>query len=291
MFKKLLKRMLLLSILMVTILVNPAQTEINSEAAMDSTVQKSVKLPIIMYHSILKDPRKSDVYVATPEALYNDLKYLKDNGFETVVIQDLINYVKGQADLPEKPVMITFDDGHYNNMYYALPILQELNYRAVLSIVGKYADYYSKNPDPNPNYAYLSWDEIRQLSESGYFEIQNHSYDMHSIGERKGSKRKNGESEAAYFSVFSEDLMKQQMMLQNNSRVTATAFTYPFGFVCPEAQFYLTQLEFSASLICVERINYIQAGNPDCLFDLGRFNRSGKTTTKAFMKKIMKELR
>ncbi len=261
------------------------------ETAMDSITQKSVKLPIIMYHSILNDPKKRDVYVTTAESFKKDLKYLKDNGFETVVVQDLINYVNGVNTLPQKPVMITFDDGHYNNLFYALPILEEIDMKAVISIVGKYADAFSINPDPNPNYAYLSWDEIKQLKDSGRFEVQNHSYSMHTIGDRLGSRRRNGESEASYCLMFNEDALKQQMLLQENCGITPTAYVYPFGLVCPEAQDCLKQMEFSASMTCNERINLIQAGNPDSIFDLGRFNRSGTLTTGAFMKKLFKQLR
>ena len=272
------------------ILLIPATLGDTGHAAMDSTTQKSIRLPIIMYHSILSDPKKWDVYVASPDDLKKDLKYLKQNGFETIVVQDLIDYVNGQRPLPAKPVMITFDDGHYNNLYYALPILKEMGMRAVISIVGIYADAYSEKPDPDPNYAYLSWNEIRYLSESGYFEVQNHSYAMHTLNGRKGCQRNSDEPETSYCVSFNADLMKQQDLLQKNCGVTATAYVYPFGLVCPEAQDCLTQMHFSASLTCVERINYIQAGNQDCLFNLGRFNRPGKVSTKTFMMRILKQM-
>ncbi len=291
MIQRFVKAAVLLGVLFTFVFYVPDVPQSAAHAAMDSAVQKSVKLPILMYHSVLKDPKKADVFVLTPDALESDLKYLKANGFETVVIQDLINFVNGQGTLPEKPVMITFDDGHYNVLIYALPILEKMDMRAVLSVVGAYAEKYTENPDPNPNYAYLSWDEITYLKETGRFEIQNHSYAMHTIGDRKGSKRKNGESETAYCSFFCSDALKQQIALQEKCGVTPTAYTYPFGLISPEAQLCLSQMQFSASLTCYERINYIQAGNPDCLFGLGRFNRSGKTTTAAFMEKLMKEMK
>ncbi len=290
MIRKRLMSLVLLSILLTFILSIPATPDESSQAAMDSITQKSIRLPIIMYHSLIDNPKKSDVYVATPNALRNDLKYLKENGFEAVNVRDLIDFVNGQGTLPEKPVMITFDDGHYNTLYYALPILQEMDMKAVISIVGSYADEFSIKHDPNPNYGYLSWEEIRILKDSGYFEIQNHSYAMHSLNGRRGCQRKRGESETAYCSTFNSDVMKQQILLQEHCGVTATAFVYPFGLVCPEAQDCLLQMHFSASLTCVERVNYIQAGNPDCLFSLGRFNRSGKVSTKTFMNRILKQM-
>jgi peptidoglycan/xylan/chitin deacetylase (PgdA/CDA1 family) len=290
MIKKRLTTVVFLSILLTFVLSVPIAPGEKSQAAMDSATQKSIKLPILMYHSLIDDPKKSEIYVATPKALRSDLKYLKENGFEAVNVRDLIDFVNGQGTLPEKPVMITFDDGHYNTLYYALPILQEMDMKAVISIVGAYADEFSKKHDPDPNYGYLSWDEIRILKESGRFEIQNHSYAMHTLNGRRGCQRKSGESETAYCSTFNSDVMKQQMLLMEHCGAAATAFVYPFGLVCPEAQDCLLQMHFSASLTCVERINYIQAGNPDCLFSLGRFNRSGKVSTKTIMNRILKQL-
>jgi peptidoglycan/xylan/chitin deacetylase (PgdA/CDA1 family) len=290
MIKKRLMAVVFLSILLTYAISVPSIPGEAGQAAMDSITQKSVKLPIVMYHSIVDDPKKSDVYVTTPKALRSDLKYLKENGFEAVNVRDLINYVNGQGTLPEKPVMITFDDGHYNTLYHVLPILQDMDMKAVLSIVGSYADEFSKKHDPDPNYGYLSWDEIRILKESGYFEIQNHSYAMHTLNGRRGCQRKSGESQTAYCSTFNSDVMKQQMLLQEHCGAIATAFVYPYGLVCSEAQYCLLQMHFSASLTCVERVNYIQAGNPDCLFSLGRFNRSGKVSTKTFMNRILKQL-
>ncbi len=281
----------LLAVISTFILYIPSASEDDSRAVMDSVKGKSVKLPILMYHSILSDPKKADVYVASPETLRSDLKYLKENGFETVVVQDLVDYVNGQGTLPKKPVMITFDDGHYNNLYYALPILQEMDMKAVISVVGIYAEAFTAKVDPDPNYAYLSWEEIKYLKDSGRFEIQNHSYAMHNLNDRKGCQRMNGESAASYCTSFNADALKQQFLLQEHCGIEPAAYTYPFGLICKEAQDCLRQLNFKASMTCHERINYIQEGNPECLFDLGRFNRSGKVSTMKFMKRLMKQLK
>lgn len=289
MWKKRLAAGFMTVMLMVGWMIVPPNAGEAGSAAMNSAVGKSIRVPIAMYHSILDDPKKADVYIATASQLKQDLKYLKDHGYQTVVVEDLIDYVSGQGTLPEKPVMITFDDGYYNTLYYALPILTQMDMKAVVSIVGSYTEAFSEKPDPNPAYAYLSWDEVKQLKDSGRFEVQNHSYDMHSIAGRLGSKRKAGESASAYCSLFCADVMKQQKFLEERCGVTATAFTYPYGLISPEAQDCLNQMNFSASLTCFERINYIQAGNPECLFMLGRYNRSGKLTTRAFMARLLKD--
>ena len=107
------------------------------------------EVPILMYHSILKDPAKAGAYILSPEVLEQDLTWLLDRGYETVTGQDLVAYVSGTGTLPEKPVMITFDDGHLNNLTYVLPLLYEYDCCGVVSVVGAYTQRFSDQPDPN----------------------------------------------------------------------------------------------------------------------------------------------
>ena len=78
--------------------------------------EERVTLPIIMYHSILKDDARQGKYVVSPEVLARDLDALEARGCETVTVRDLIAYTRDGAPLPAKPVMLTFDDGYYNNL-------------------------------------------------------------------------------------------------------------------------------------------------------------------------------
>lgn len=90
------------------------------------SVSQEVRLPVLMYHGVHSDPKKAGDYVITPQALEEDLLYLQRQGCTTVVMSDLIAYVQQGAPLPEKPVMITFDDGYYNNYLNAYPLLQNI---------------------------------------------------------------------------------------------------------------------------------------------------------------------
>lgn len=250
-----------------------------------SIAQKNVSLPILMYHSILKNPQRAGDYVVCPDVFKEDLQYLKKHGYESIVVQDLINYVYYGVQLPEKPVMITLDDGYYNNLTYVLPILEKLDMKAVISVVGSYSEKYSDSRDPNPNYAYLSFEDINTMRSSGRIEIQNHSYDMHSVESRRGTMKKSGESEAQYREVFCSDAIRAQQLLKENCGFEPTAFTYPFGYVSKESEDYLKDMGFLCSMICFERINIIS--DEESLFNLGRFNRPSGITTEAFMKKIL----
>ncbi len=247
--------------------------------------REEVVVPIIMYHSILKDPARAGDYIISPAVFEADLIYLMDHGYETVVVRDLIDYVDGVGVLPEKPVMITLDDGFYNNLTYALPILERMQMRAVVSIVGAYTDRFTETPDPNPNYAYLAWEEVQQLAGSGYVEIQNHSYDMHGQLGRKGSARMRGESEEHYRKLFVGDTERAQSALREHTGEPPTAYAYPFGNACEEAERFLQEMGFRATLTCREQENIVRRGDPQSLFGLGRFNRASGERSAAFMRR------
>lgn len=138
-----------------------------------------VKVPIIMYHSILKS--KSGDYIVSPETFEEDLQYIKEKGYTTIVISDLIEYVYNNTPLPEKPIIITFDDGYYNNYGYAIPLLKKHDMKAVISIVGEYTDTFSKTDEANLNYGYLRWIDIAKLVDEDTVEFQNHTYNLHKI--------------------------------------------------------------------------------------------------------------
>ena len=250
------------------------------------TDDKEIAVPILMYHSILKDPKRSGDYVVTPDTLENDMKYLRNHGYETVLVKDLIAYVYDDVKLPKKPVVLTFDDGHYNNMVYLLPLLEKYKMKAVISVVGSYTEQFSLNDSHNPNYSYLTWDDIRELESSGKIEIANHTYHFHEKNHRKGCSILNSETTAEYQEKLHADLKSLQLALAENSNITPpVTFTYPFGYICAESQNPIESTGFLASLSCYERINSISK-DKGCLYMLGRYNRPAQIQTEEFMKKI-----
>ena len=97
-----------------------------------------VLLPIIMYHEVKPDKPGKDAI--QPWEFEADLKWLADNGYTTIVMADLIAYVRDGTPLPEKPIILSFDDGYYNNYVYVLPLLQQYSARIVLSLLGRNTD-------------------------------------------------------------------------------------------------------------------------------------------------------
>ena len=74
----------------------------------------------LMYHGVLKS--RQGEYIVSPERLEEDLINFKNAGYEFVLPCQVATYAQGRGELPEKPLILTFDDGHYNNAYYALPL-------------------------------------------------------------------------------------------------------------------------------------------------------------------------
>ena len=131
------------------------------------SVSQEVRLPVLMYHGVHSNPKKAGDYVITPQALEEDLLYLQRQGCTTVVMSDLIAYVQQGTPLPEKPVMITFDDGYYNNYLNAYPLLQKYQMKAVISIIVGETDKYSELDENKENYSHITWDMINEMMESG----------------------------------------------------------------------------------------------------------------------------
>lgn len=243
-----------------------------SSPTFSESIDESVDLPIIMYHSVLKDTALSGKYVITPQTLENDIDYLKGNGYTFVSATDIIAFVEENRPLPSKPIMLTFDDGFYNNYGYVMPILSKKNAKAVISVVGSYTDEYSKSSIANMTYGYLRWSEIYEMFISKRVDVGNHSYNFHSnTNGRNGSKRKYGESEDTYLDIFIADTRKAQDRFMEKTGFIPLIYTYPFGAYSEETTDALKNMGFKMSLTCTEGINKIS--NSDSLFLLKRYNR------------------
>ena len=248
---------------------------------------RKIFLPVIMYHSITDDYSDVNDYTVIVSQVESDLVYLKQNGYNTVTTEDVINYVNG-GTLPEKPVIITADDGFYNNAHYLLPLLEKYDMKAVISVVGYYSEVLAANDPHIPEYSYLTWKDITELKLSGRIEIANHTYNMHSDKYRKGCARLYGESYDDYADALFADIGLCQTLLSINCDIAPAAFTYPYGAISEESIPVLKSMGFAASYSCYERPNYITR-DPDCLFTLDRYNRSGYTSTEEFMKRLLEQ--
>ncbi|WP_243111116.1 polysaccharide deacetylase family protein [Acutalibacter sp. 1XD8-33] len=248
--------------------------------------QEGVSIPIVMYHSILKDEARHGKYVISPAEFENDLLYLQEHGYTTILIQDLINYTQG-GSLPEKPVLLTFDDGYYNNYFYAFPIAKKYGCKFVISPIVKHTEAYSETGETNAYYSHATWEHLKEMADSGLVEIQNHSYDMHKSKGRLGVKQKPGEPDEAYRQVLTSDLTQAQDAIAAHLGAPPTAFVYPFGAVSQSTPEIVKALGFSATLTCRE-ITGVVTRDPESLYGLGRFLRVSGISSREFFKERMK---
>ena len=256
-------------------------------AATTATAPDGVAVPIIMYHSVLPD--RQGTYIVHPDRLEQDLVYLRDNGYATVTVADLIAYVDDGKPLPDKPIMLTFDDGYYNNYLYAHPLLKKYGMRAVISPIGSVSEFYSDHPEEQdkPRYSHVTWEQLTEMTQSGVWEIQHHSYDLHHTDKgRKGVAQKKGESDEGYRRVLTDDLARATDLLSARVGVTPTAFVYPFGAYTAGTDPILRQTGLRATLTCEERVSTVTR-HPDSLWRLGRYLRKPNVDSAAYFETIL----
>lgn len=261
------------------------------EVRQASKADTAVLLPVAMYHSVTDVGDSPGQYVISPSMLENDLNYLSEHGYTTVTVNDLIAYVMDGASLPEKPVMLTFDDGYYNNYCNAYPLLQKYDMRAVLSSVGALTEQFSQTDDLEEHeaWSYCTRAELKEMADSGVIEMQNHSYNFHTLDQRKGCLRKSGENTETYRAMFIDDTQQAQDLFTEIGIAKPICYTYPYGALNEETEELIGQCGFTASLSCEEGIASI-VHDPACLRRIRRFNRDGRVTSEQFWGKVLEQM-
>lgn len=260
------------------------RADVQKVSASDDTVF----LPVAMYHSITGEGDSPSAYVIPPSAFENDLKYLSERGYTAVTITDLANYVLHGGKLPEKPVMLTFDDGFYNNYCNAYPLLKKYHMRAVLSPVGALTEQFSQTSDTEEHevWSYCTGTELKEMADSGVIEIQNHSYDLHTLEPRRGCLRKSGEDKTAYERMFHHDTQQAQNLFTSLGIDAPICYTYPYGARNDETEKLVEENGFIASLSCEEGVSGI-VRDPACLKHIKRYNRDGRSASEQFWGELL----
>ena len=245
-----------------------------------ASAEERTMLPVLMYHSISES--KKGVYFISPRALESDLAALSALGYVFVTANAVKDYLNGTGELPEKPLLLTFDDGHYDNLFYGLEILKKHDAHAVINVIGCFSEYSSTHEKDHPEYSHLTWDEIAYLAKSGVFEIGSHTYGMHAYKPRFGIKRKKGESEEDHRRALSEDLEILDRILLDKCGVRPVAFAYPFGAYDEESE-KVVKSRYDMIFTCYERVNSLKKGDSAKLSRIYRINRDGTLDTQTFL--------
>ena len=250
---------------------------------------KGIYVPIIMYHAIKNHNTGKDTI--TPAEFENDLKYLKENNYNTITMAQLLDYVYEDKELPKNPIMITFDDGYLTTYVYAFPLLKEYDMKMVLSIIGKSTDDFTNVDDTHLEYAHMTWDEVNEMLDSGLVEVQNHSYNLHTTKRgRIGCRQKSGETFVEYENVLTEDVGKLQSEIVTITGEKPTTFIYPYGEFDENTIKIIKNLGFKAGLTCDYGINKITK-DTEKLYALKRVCRAHGDTLDKLIKEVLKTIR
>lgn len=257
------------------------------EDAINSDLCNKTELPIIMYHSFLKDPNSHGKFVISPEQFEKDIICVLEKGYTPISVKELLLYSEGKGSLPEKPIMITIDDGYYNNYLYAFPIIKKHGVKVIIAPIAKYSELYSAHDENNAYYSHITWQQGREMIDSGLVEFQNHTYDMHYTDNgRKGILKQKNESEENYKKILFADLYKAHNLIKENFGFTPSSIAFPFGYYSKEAEPILKELNYNISFSSTEGTNIISPGST--LHLLKRYNRPNGKTSSDFFAGILK---
>lgn len=233
-------------------------------------------VPVLMYHSV--GGEGGDEYVrVSPEKFTAQLDALAAAGYNSVTFQDLVNYVDYGMELPENPIVITFDDGYTNNYTYAWPILSEKGFRATINIIGCSVGKDTYKDTGEAIIPHFTYAQAKEMVDSGVIDIQSHSYDMHQAEKyepncRIGALPQKGESEAEYIEAFTADYERSRTEIQANTGSKVIAFAYPLGEYSRESEALLMELGNRATMTVNDGTNTIIKGLPQSLYALNRIN-------------------
>lgn len=162
--------------------------------------------PILEYHMVTEEPRPgAEPYVVPPADFAAQLEYLLAEGYTTITPQDYARARKGKQMLPEKPVILTFDDGYEDNYRVVLPMLEERGMKATVYMI-------TNNIGKK---GYLTWDELRDMQERG-IEIGSHTANHLPLPTLTEDQ-------------VQDELYLSKLLLEWNGIKTVFTFSYPNG--------------------------------------------------------------
>ncbi len=131
---------------------------------------RNIEVPMLMYHYISPLPYNADAIrrdlTFEPEQFARHLERIRELGYETVTIRDIVEFLNTGAQLPQKPIVLTFDDGYVDHYVYALPALLQRDMVGTFFIVSDFP--YSGNT------SYMDWGMVRELARAG-MEVESHA--------------------------------------------------------------------------------------------------------------------
>lgn len=231
------------------------------------------QLPVLLYHAL--DETGDNQTTTSVRRFTEQLAALQEAGYTAVTLDALAAYVYEGKALPEKPVLITFDDGSLSQYESAWPLLAQYGMKATCFVVGSTVG----------TEAHFSWAQAREMVASGVISVQSHTYDMHrqalsGAGQtRENILRWEGESEEDYRAVLAEDADRMRaLLLSETGEMQVRAIAYPGGVSDTLAQVTLLEHGYDLTFSNDPHTNTLIKGHPQSLLELGRYHMNEAVT-------------
>ena len=183
---------------------------------------------ILLYHHVAEDtPPSTSISPANFEA---HLRYLGDNDYNVIPLDQMINSLRSGQSLPDKSVVITFDDGYSSIFDEAFPMLQLYGYPFTL--------FLSTGPIDDGLSNYMTWDQVRQMSAADVI-IGNHMIDHPYM-----LKSRDNESANQRLERLKEDLLKAEQRIEAETGQSHRYLAYPYGEYDTDIKSLLEELNF-----------------------------------------------
>lgn len=181
-----------------------------SDAAGRPGTVAAARVPILMYHYVSVPPSGDRVrynLTVTPEDFATQMTYLAVNGYRPITLAQLTNHLLDGAPLPDRPIVLTFDDGYADNYDHAVPVLGRLGFTATFFVITGFVDA--------GRAGYMSWDQLADLAAAG-MEIGAHSIDHPDL---------RGRSLRLQFA----EVAAPKLAIETRLGIPVTSFAYPSG--------------------------------------------------------------
>ncbi|MDB5085437.1 MAG: polysaccharide deacetylase [Bacilli bacterium] len=169
---------------------------------------QQIQIPILVYHSIADNP--SNPYCTNPSVFDAEMRHLKDTGYTTITFGDLESAWLQGSKLPQRPIIVSLDDGYADNYTNAFPVLQKYNQKATIFMVTGFAAQTINQMN------HLDWDQLREMQNSGVIDIQSHS--VHHLDMTQLSDEQ-----------LKHEVVDSKAELEKKLGKPVTIFCYPFG--------------------------------------------------------------
>ncbi|PPD24429.1 MAG: poly-beta-1,6-N-acetyl-D-glucosamine N-deacetylase PgaB [Methylobacter sp.] len=199
---------------------------------------------VLNYHDIVELAEGEKAESGTDislKHLQQQFDWLAEQGYHVVSLQQLLDAKVGKTKLPEKSVLLTFDDGYQSFFTKLLPLLEKYRYSAVVALVGSWLE--GKEIPEDLHKPFLTWEQVKALQSSGWIEIASHSYAQHKgvtanpQGNTQASlvthfyDEKTGQYEADkhYLQRIQQDLDENSQILFKHLGIKPRVMVWPYG--------------------------------------------------------------